>query len=353
MFNKLKLKLRENKSFYFMANLFRYWRMSEFRDLVRGFGGPDVVLVEHPGKLYPEKLVYKIDPAPDGGGGFFATVMGVLNYLYYAEKYNLTPTISWKKSWYYKEEKPVNGTNNIWEYFFLPCSDVKTKDIKKCKNLVFSCPRQGLAIADNKWGAVSYESTTTYISRYSEIYRKYVRLNPTTRKYINENIKNTIRGKYTLGVHVRGTDFKRAFNNHPVVICPDKFIVPAKELLEKHGYEQIFLATDSLEAVEMFRKEFGSMLVCYEDVMRSDGDVGVHVLESKRKNHHYLLGQEVLRDAYTLAVCDSLLAGMSNVSFAAQYIKIAEGEVHEEVKIIDYGINHNNNKVAMDKDVAR
>ena len=33
----------------------------------------------------------------------------------------------------------------------------------------------------------------------------------------------------------------------------------------------------------------------YNDIQRSDGDVGLHCLESDREHHHYKLGLEVLR----------------------------------------------------------
>ena len=69
------------------------------------------------------------------------------------------------------------------------------------------------------------------------------------------------------------------------------------------------------------------------------------VLESDREHHHYKLGLEVLRDVYTLASCEYFLAGMSNVSLAAQYIRIANGSEHKKVVILDNGINRNNNVI--------
>ncbi|MDE7327733.1 MAG: hypothetical protein K2N63_15890, partial [Lachnospiraceae bacterium] len=125
----------------------------------------------------------------------------------------------------------------------------------------------------------------------------------------------------------------------PVWIHAKTFVEPVRKCISGGGeYEQVFLATDSLEAIELFKKEFGDILVFYQDVQRSDGDVGVHEIENSRKNHHYLLGMEVLRDAYTLAACDSLVAGLSNVSFAAQYIKAANGSEYAEVVILDQGL---------------
>ena len=42
---------------------------------------------------------------------------------------------------------------------------------------------------------------------------------------------------------------------------------------------------------------------------------------------------------YTLAYCDSLICGMSQVSFAARYINKALGKNYEEFVLIDNGVN--------------
>ena len=55
-------------------------------------------------------------------------------------------------------------------------------------------------------------------------------------------------------------------------------------------------------------------VVFYSDVERTDGDVSVAFLENKREKHHFLLGYEVLRDAYTLASCSGFIGGQSQVS---------------------------------------
>lgn len=336
-------KLKNNKTIYFYYRILRYWRSTDFRDLVRGFMGPDEVLVRHPGEKGPDEYVYSMNA---DNSGFFVEINKVLGGLYYAEAFHLKPVVDWSSNCLYLGNDPVNGTRNVFEYYFEPLSEFSYKDINQYHNVIYSTCNQSLMIMPNRNNDVwTYRNSLTILGKLGMMYKKYIKLNQITQSYIDENLRECLKGRRTLGVHIRGTDFKKAFNNHPVVISPNDYIVPVKELMEKHGYEQIFLATDSLEAVKLFRKEFGSMLVYYEDVMRSDGDVGVHCMDNERKNHHYLLGLEVLRDAYTLAACDSLLAGMSNVSLAAQYIKIAGGAAHEEVKILDHGINHNNRRI--------
>ena len=65
-----------------------------------------------------------------------------------------------------------------------------------------------------------------------------------------------------------------------------------------------------------------------------------------RPLHYYKLGLEVLRDVYTLASCDGLICGLSHVSCAARYIKSAKGEMFEDIKILDSGMNKQHSKLA-------
>ncbi len=76
-----------------------------------------------------------------------------------------------------------------------------------------------------------------------------------------------------------------------------------------------------------------------EDTLRSGNHSGAHESISERPLHHYKLGLEVLRDIYTLANCDSLVCGLSQVSIAAQYINAAIGRKFKKVVILNNGIN--------------
>lgn len=348
MLNWMKEKLRTNETVYFYARLLRRWRDKEFRDWVRSYAGWDTFLIKHPGEISPDKYVYCIR---EMGGGFFAEVTFALGELCYADTFHLTPVISWGSRCVYYESVPINDTENVFDYYFKPVSEISYTDIERYNNVIYSMINHSLIISpDHSRKNLLYGKRLSLVERYGLLYKKYFKLNGQTQNYIDEYLDNKINERKTLGVHVRGTDFKKQFNDHPVCISAADFVKPAREIMKKYGYKQLFLATDSLEALQLFQKEFGSNLVYYEDVLRSDGDVGVHYMEDNRKNHHYLLGLEVLRDAYTLTACDSLLAGMSNVSLAAQYIKYAEGATYDEVKILDYGINHNKNAFESSKE---
>ena len=80
-------------------------------------------------------------------------------------------------------------------------------------------------------------------------------------------------------------------------------------------------------------------MVCYPDVIRSDGLDSVMNSRSDRKLHHYLLGWEVLRDMHTMAACEGMIAGLSQVSKAARIQKRAAGNEYADLIILDKGIN--------------
>lgn len=47
----------------------------------------------------------------------------------------MTPVVRWTDSICYLEKDPINGTNNIFEYFYLPVSDISGEEVSKCKML--------------------------------------------------------------------------------------------------------------------------------------------------------------------------------------------------------------------------
>ena len=180
----------------------------------------------------------------------------------------------------------------------------------------------------------------------AEIYKEYIHLNASTQEYIDANISRCINGGRILGVHVRGTDFNHGYSGHPRVVTPKEYLEKTKEIFSKGKYDRIFLATEDSGALELFRNEFDKELVYYDDVFRSANDIGPHIMPDNRPLHHYKLGLEVLRDVYTLANCDALVCGLSQVSFTARYVNLALGRKFEQVEVINKGINKNDSACA-------
>jgi hypothetical protein len=108
-----------------------------------------------------------------------------------------------------------------------------------------------------------------------------------------------------------------AGHNKPATLLDT--IEKIKETLEKTGLTRIFLCTDEESVKADIINVFGDQVSTLNVYRSKGGNEGIH-LEScggQRENHHYLLGLEVLRDAYLLSCCNSLVCGKSNVAYSA------------------------------------
>ena len=153
------------------------------------------------------------------------------------------------------------------------------------------------------------------IVRLADLYKKYIRLNDNTSQFIKEQMNDILAEKPILAVHIRGTDFSVGLGSHPIIIKPEEYLETVKRVYAEGNYKKVFLATDDLNALELFKGEFKDKLL------------------------YYKLGLEVLRDIYTLANCDSIVCGLSQVSIAARYVNLAMGRKYREVVVIDHGVN--------------
>ena len=278
--------------------------------------------------------------APDAtGSGFFADHNRLLCYLYYADYFGLCPVVEYSEGYSYAEKEPVNGTRNPFEYYFSQPGGVSVQTLSSAA-MVIKCRKENAALAGklNDSGK-GYDFSEEYLNALGRISTKYIRLNDVVEPWVQDQITKCLGGKKTLGVHVRGTDFKRNYKGHPIKISTEEYLAAAQKIFSDEAYEQVFLATDDAEALEMFCEAFEDKLCCYADVVRSSGDETVMKSTVERTNHHYLLGLEVLRDVCTLASCDSLIAGLSQVSFAARIWKKSMGREYEKISVLDKGMN--------------
>ena len=256
--------------------------------------------------------------------GFFALFRITLKYLVYAERFGFVPVIKWSKNISFAERKAVLGTDNPFEYYFKQPGQISIEEAEESYN-VFAA--EEVHITDfflNKEipkGEEGYVMSEEYMEYLARIVKRFIHLNEWTESYLKDQIEKVVGKRRTIGVHVRGSDFKKGYNNHPAIVSVDDYLDATKSLFEEGDYEQVFLATDDAGAIKRFQDIFGDKLVFYSDVIRTDGVESVAFSQSERENHHYLLGLEVLRDMYSLTFCDGLVAGISQVSNCARIVK--------------------------------
>ena len=139
-----------------------------------------------------------------------------------------------------------------------------------------------------------------------------------------------------LGVHIRGVEWKqKPVYGHPIVVSIQDYLETAQKMIDELGCEKIFLATDSEETVSLFKSNFGEKLIEYCAVRTPVGSSQLSIFNEK--NDSFQMGYEVLRDVYTLASCDAMLCGLSNVSYVARIIKQSTDSNFEKLMVLNKG----------------
>lgn len=299
----------------------------------------NLIYVESYGEAVSTDAVFFID-MEESHSGFFAEHNRLLALLYFADKYDMKPVVKYHAGYCYAEKHPVNGTKNPFEYYFEQPAGISLDELKSYKRVFRSRKENSYEVNKLCDDPNGYNRSEQYLNEMARITAKYIRPNSIVKTKLDKEIGDLLGECRTLAVHVRGTDFRQNFNGHPVSVSVDEYLETTVSTFHKGAYDKVFLATDDSEALEKYRRQFGDKLVYYQDVVRSRGDDTVMHSDMPRENHHYLLGYEVLRDMYTLAACDGLIAGLSQVSYAARIQKKSTGKEYADLVILDKGINY-------------
>lgn len=327
---KLKQKLKRMKCMKGIILYRQYQHNKDLRQVIDAYNNKQSILFEEETvKLNNEnKILYIMFDKETSG--FFACWLWCLTHLYYAEKYNLIPYIDWTEKNAYFEENGINGTKNPFEYYFQQVSSLSLEEAKSSTNKV--------KIVNAMVNTYSIEDSYQELAK---INKRYMRLHESIQREITNSIHQLLGNKKTLAVHVRGVEWGN-IAGHPVPLSLDKYIEKVDEAIEKEKFEQIFLATDSEDTIEYLSNKYKDKIVFYNDVARaSKGSKALALFDEsiKRKNNHYLLGLEVLRDMMTLAACQGLIAGYSNISAAAIITKMSNEETYDYKYIFKQKIN--------------
>ena len=285
---------------------------------------------EHLGEENQGKNIYFIQ---EGSSiqGMFSVILWTLRRLEVADRFHLTPVVSWTR------DVPVNYNNhpNPFLIYFQPVSNIKEETIRRSADVAFSKDWDCAYGVRKK----SYEFTQDEINRLSRIYKKYLKLQPELQKRIVYDIKALFDKKNdekVLGVHIRGVEWRqKPVYGHPIVVSMQDYLETAQKMIDELGCEKIFLATDSEETVSLFKSNFGEKLIEYHAVRTPAGSSQLSIFNEK--NDSFQMGYEVLRDVYTLASCDAMLCGLSNVSYVTRIIKQSSDRNFEKLIVLNKG----------------
>ncbi len=233
--------------------------------------------------------------------GLFSIISGLLGHIKLAEESRLTPVIDLENyHCIYQEKSAINGTNNVFEYYFEPLTGPSLVKIYTENAYILS----GGGYPPNFTMSISSDLTLI------DIWNRYFKLNEYTKRYLNQKRENLKISERTLGVHFRGQEMRR-FRSHPFPMTLQQAINLVRKEIENGKYEKIFLVTEGTNYLHKFKKEFAGMVIS-SDSYRSRYLNSYKI--SYRKLHFYKLGLEILTDTILLSECGSLISGSSNVS---------------------------------------
>lgn len=147
---------------------------------------------------------------------------------------------------------PGSG-ENVWEAYFEPLSEVSVTDAYESAHVV--CSMEAMKTV-NPWLWKQDAS-----SDYEKLVSKYLRFNARTREYLEKQYRETIpahAGKL-LGVVGRGSDYNmtlpKGYKGELMrPLSPEEILKKTMDLVERDGYEYVFLATEDQVVFDLYMK---------------------------------------------------------------------------------------------------
>ena len=273
------------------------------------------------GELNTDKIFYVIKRTP--GTGMFSNMTFVLNHLKICKKFNFIPVIDMENfPTIYNEEKACKNNKNAWNYYFESLNQISLDEVYKSKNVL---------ITNNKFFPF-FSYNIDKDKELSELLRNEIKLNKYLKRIYYKIYKN-FKNKNILGIHFRGTSYKRSAG-HPLPATKSQMEVITNKFLNKKNIDYIFLVTEEKNYLDFFKKKYGDKLLYLESSYRSNKNDAFKIYP--RNIHRYKLGREAVLEAMLLSSCKYFIYLCSNISSASIGFNIEKNQERYE---IDNGFN--------------
>lgn len=274
------------------------------------------------GNYNKKKKFYIIRRNPTAG--FFSNITFVLNHLKICDAMGFLPIVDMKNyPTLHNEVVPIKKNRNSWDYYFKKLNKYSLNEIYKSKNVFLSSEKfernMALSITDKK------------ISKYLKKIEIKQHIHLKVNKFIQKNFSKK---QKILGVHFRGSTYKTA-RGHAFPSTIDLMIKAIDNLLKKYNYDKIFLVTEEQKYLNILKKIYKEKIIFYQSYRMNNLD---SFKIYPRKNHRYLLGEEILIETLILSKCQGLTFVKSNVISAAIVFSKNKIKLHE----LFFGLNSRN-----------
>lgn len=265
------------------------------------------------------------------GAGFFAELHKIiLALIHYEERGFARVYVDWTDEFFpYKDSADENG----WDLFFEP---IPTHPLSKNTLVDKITINTGIThelhdqVCTAPW--VAYKKYLPYRQFVHEKMNKYIKIKPHILEKRNAFYEENMQDRVCIGVHARIARAHAWLMPGKRLPTLDEYYAEVDALLEKHSGQEviIFVASDSHDGIDAFKKRYGSQLI-YIDAYRAHGDKDPCIMytmgEDMRKNpdiwhqrkHKYSGGESTLLDCLLLAKCDYFIHTTSNLAFFSCY----------------------------------
>lgn len=292
------------------------------------------------GKLNPNKTVYIIR-IRRAKLGLMAQYLAVLAHLDYAVKRNYLPVVDFQN--YpntYLDDNLLHKINS-WEYYFKQPSNISLEEAYQSHNVILSNMETPRASAPR---TMYYENLNGDEKKYwldlceTKICMQKTMQNSCEEK-LNEILPDSIREEGVIGVVCRGTDLLN-FTKHSKQPSMEKQMEIIKKLMREYKCKYIYVASDSDQAIQKLKREFGTEIIFHTDQKRFDcfGNSGAKVLSDihfDRENDSFIKGKEYLQSVYLLSKCDVLYGSLIGATLGG--ICLAGNRGFKHIEIYDEG----------------
>lgn len=269
-----------------------------------------------------------------GEAGFFSNYFYALSHFAYALQNGWKPVIDMRNySTLYSERTGIDGERNAWNFYFR--QPHSTREAYASHHFILSncepVPGFNPICETNETCCLNPKTAPSLLN----IARTLLPIRPELENEFQEQFQSLFHGANVLGIHYRGGDKRNPPPGHRQSIREDNLSWAVKNSL--HNVDILFLASDEDGVVDLIRSQTNVPVVELKACRLPRGATeGLHLRrkQASRRYHRYLLGIEVLRDAWFLSRCDSLICGHSNVSNAALFLR---GSPYETLTVIDTG----------------
>lgn len=297
------------------------------------------------GSENPDKIFYVIRGVDHHAKHYTGVAMNLLaNYSYvlahiiYADKHGWLPIVDQiHDPVNTKEDFPINGTQNPWEYFWCQPIPYSLEEVYHSKHVVLS-KRSWYLPGDLGYSAEKHKDKML-LRRYHELSER-IPLNRVTREHVDAVVKEFFpQGGRVLGISMRrgGTAREDTYHapNHPIQPTPEEMLAAVQEKMKLWSIDFVFLATEEQHYVEYFSAALEDKLI-YLPRKRYVGWKKYTEEENPlyQPGRRYQTALEYLTEMEMLARCQCLIGSITS---GLRYALIRNGARFEHVEILENG----------------